>query len=244
MPNPVWSLPCHPGLEMTDDHRCTLCETPAVWGGWRLGIIEAMGQYANRYKLPPVGMHRHLTDALFKGAYAKCERCNGSGYYGVDPGDLHGCPVCRGRGGRWTISAQEFRYRRRLVLEAYPAIEPLRRHRNRSVKGAQDARLAAESRYPNEALSTPRHLKHAAAWMAFKAAQLHLGSNWRLDGEEHCRRVTLRPAAGRAAFQGARLSSAIIQGRTGRYRVYPLALVQVAAELLGVSARVLVSKEE
>ena len=88
-------------------------------------------------------------------------------------------------------------------------------------------------------------LRFADVERAFAEAEQLLGGEWRLKGRGHCRRVTLEARYSIYAAKGATRSWAMVrtEGTMVPRRVFALAIVEKAAEILCISDRLLISKE-
>ena len=88
-------------------------------------------------------------------------------------------------------------------------------------------------------------LKLADVQRAFAEAEQLLGTTWQLKGRGHCRRVSLDARYSTYAARGAARSWAWItpHGSMSARRLMPRAIVKQAAKVLGVPARVLISRE-
>ena len=87
-------------------------------------------------------------------------------------------------------------------------------------------------------------LKFADVQRAFAEAEQLLGTEWRLKGRGHCRRVSLDARYSAHAAKGAERSWALVSvgGSFSPRRLLPLAIVKRAAKILGVPARVLIGR--
>ena len=88
-------------------------------------------------------------------------------------------------------------------------------------------------------------LRFADVQRAFAEAEQFLGTEWRLKGRGHCRRVSLDARYSGCAAKGAAGSWAWVtpHGTMSPRRLIPLAIVKRAARILGVPARLLISRE-
>jgi hypothetical protein len=114
---------------------------------------------------------------------------------------------------------------------------------SRSSEGAATASATRRSR---------RRRTRPADWVtgqrverALVQARRELGTEWRLKGLGHCRRVTMKPWYGRSAAVAAPdCWQWVTPARSwSARRLFPLALVERAAEILGVPVERLVSRE-
>jgi hypothetical protein len=88
-------------------------------------------------------------------------------------------------------------------------------------------------------------LKFVEVQRAFAEAERLLGAHWKLQGRGHRRRVTLRAvyscwALNEASHCWERVTP---KGSGSRRRLVPWAIVDKAAQIMGVSADVLISRE-
>jgi hypothetical protein len=79
---------------------------------------------------------------------------------------------------------------------------------------------------------------------AFVRAERELGVRWKLKGRGHVRRVTIRAQYARHVNHVARSWRSVNPAGSGnRRRLYPLAIVERAATLVGVEPEVIIRQE-
>src|SRR5512146_1618637 len=197
---------------------------------------EAVAIYQYVYDLPPMGPHRPLADRLLWPLRTLCVRCHGHGILTLDLNSWCACPSCEGTGGIWNRSMEEGEAVRRQVLASSPASQPapprLRQPRRRSARSRRTG-------YSSHGLS------FADVERAFAEAERMLGTEWQLKGRGHCRRATLDPRYSSHAARGAARSWAHVTPHEAMSpkRLLPVAIIEKAAEILGVEARLLMSRE-
>jgi hypothetical protein len=79
-------------------------------------------------------------------------------------------------------------------------------------------------------------LRHTDVQEAFVEAEQRLGAHWLLKGRGHCRRATLGPSYARAFVRVARSGEVMNpEFSRGYVQLYPLAIIEEAARILGVT---------
>ena len=248
MPHPFWRHMCRDRESQNGAAVCDHCGTVGVFGGWRLGVIEMMGNYQLKYRLRPIGPHRLLADKLFENTRRECDLCEGQGVLGPDEFTWGNCPACYGTGGFWTISQEEFDVRRQRVIAAHPEAavndylcavgEELFRF---FVDGTSV--LVTRENGPHSS-STRVRLPQTDVVRAFAQARRRLGAHWPLKGRGHCRRVTLRSHLSGSAAEGAPDCWQRVKPHgSWRRRLFAFPIVECAASLLGIPVDQVVSQE-
>jgi hypothetical protein len=235
MPYRLWRHVCHGREIATGSPDCQICGTHGVFAGWRLSMWEAARVYRYVYELEPVGPHRPLADRLLAPLRTPCIRCHGEGVLAIDEGTWCACATCEGTGGIWNRSPEDVDAARRQVLTASAAPTSVRLPEKKPARTPRRRRTGFSS----------HGLRFSDVERAFAEAERLLGGDWKLRGRGHCRRATLDPRYSSHARKGAARSSAevFIIGGPRRKRVMPLAIIEKAAELLGVTPGVFVCRE-
>ncbi len=218
MPYRLWRHVCEGREVSTGSPDCHVCGAHGVFAGWRLSMYEAMRLYRYVYELEPVGPHRRRADRLLTPMRTRCIRCRGEGLLTIDVTAWSTCPSCEGTGGIWNRSTEEIAAVRRKVLAPQP---------------------------PRRPGYSSHGLRFTDVEGAFAAAEQLLGTSWHLKGRGHCRRASLNAHYSSHALKGAARSWTRVrphQALTWK-RLMPVALIEKAAELLGVPARLLMARE-
>lgn len=94
--------------------------------GW-----EIVGRKSRRlkgratYGIEMHGPHADFARSLFDPLRTPCDPCHGSGIFRLPPDEPAPCPLCQGRGGRWTAPETELVAARRAFARIYPeAVDP------------------------------------------------------------------------------------------------------------------------
>lgn len=163
-------------------------------------MFEAMRVYTLVYNLKPTGAHRAFADRLFDPMRDRCVRCQGRAILGDE--DTWGfCPVCEGTGGVWNRSEAEIGAAWREVLGQWPdaavsQVQPERAVLKQSKvelpspQGDKQRRVRRPSAWRRKGVSS-HGIRFEEVELAFAEAERVLGTEWRLKGRGHCRRVTL-----------------------------------------------------
>lgn len=94
---------------------------PGEFKEWTLPLNQLMARYMLIYQVAATGEHRPLANELLGPLRITCSLCDGSGLLGgVDDPEPAWCPNCRGSGGRWNCTREEFERRRDQILEKFP----------------------------------------------------------------------------------------------------------------------------
>ena len=97
------------------------CANRRVRTRWWPSMIARMGLYQTRTGLKPIGPHRPLADALFRGVTQTCPQCDGDGYIDADDGHSYtDCPACDGLGHLPPPGSPEMTAIREQVLRHFP----------------------------------------------------------------------------------------------------------------------------
>lgn len=116
-----------------------------------------------------------------------------------------------------------------LELPAPPRRRPRRRRRRRPRK-------------PKEL--SPDGLRYVDVQCAFLEAEQRLGIGWQVRGRGHCPRATLKSHYARAVNRVARSGDYFMPRYTcSRRTLYPLAIIEEAAWILGVEPGVIMGRE-
>ncbi len=97
--------------------------------------------------------------------------------------------------------------------------------------------------------SKPGHSAHGIRLIdvqrAFAEAEKVLGTKWQLKGRGHCRRASLDARYSKYAVSGAKHSWALVRTPKSRWprRLFALAIVTKAAEILDVPAHLFICRE-
>ena len=236
MPYRLWRHVCEGKELLTGSPDCHLCGTHGEFMGWRRGMWEAVAVYQYVYDLPPMGPHRPLADRLLSPLRTLCIRCHGHGILTLDLNSWCACPTCEGTGGIWNRSMEEVETVRRQVLASMPTPQPA------PPRPRQPRPRSARSRRPGY---SSHGLRFADVERAFAEAERLLGAEWQIKGRGHCRRATLDPRYSRHAIRGAARSWGRVrphQALTWK-RLLPVPIIEKAAEILGVEAQLLMSRE-
>ncbi len=249
MPHQMWRHVCAAGREeVWGSPACSTCGVRGVFDGWYLGMWESVRVYKYVYGLNPFGPHRPLADRLLVPMRDVCVRCGGRAVLTIDEETWRRCPTCEGTGGVWNRPFDEIdAVWRRVVAEWPEAVLPSVYARARlrewhDPAGKKSSRRSANSRrkgYSSHGLSFDEVRR------AFAEAERLLGATWQLKGRGHCRRVSLDARYSPHALSGAARSWAWVTPHESMSprRLLPLAIVEKAAEILGVQARLLISRE-
>jgi hypothetical protein len=236
MPYRMWRHRCRNIDLLIPSPDCRVCGGHGEFAEWRLSSIEATRLYHWVYELDPNGPHRALANRLLGPMRTPCVRCGGRAVLTLDAVTWWACPTCEGTGGIWNRAPEEVETVRRQILAGMVAPVPApvrvppkpspRRRRSRRGYSSHGLRFADVER-------------------AFAEAERILGGDWKLRGRGHCRRATLDPRYSWHARKGAARSSAeiFILGGPKPKRVIALAIIEKAAELLGVTPGVFVCRE-
>lgn len=268
MPHVMWRHTCG-GSEVCESvPECHSCGARGVFDGWHLSMWEHVRVYHYVYGLKPFGPHRPHADRLLAPMRDLCVRCGGRTVLTLDEETWSDCPTCEGTGGVWNRPFAEVDARWREVVARWPgavlpwvdararrrallseggprtAQEPVREPTPQPVGGG-GSRSARRSAIPRRKGYSSHGLRLADVQGAFAEAEQLLGADWRLKGRGHCRRVSLDARYSAYALKGAARSWGWV---TPRYsgsvrRLMPLAIVKQAAKILGVSDRLLISRE-
>ena len=113
------------------------------------------------------------------------------------------------------------------------------------VRPERQPRKRAKKKRIREPGVSSHGLRFADVQRAFAEAEQQLATSYQLKGRGHCRRVTLDPRYSRFAVSGATHSWATVRTRSSQWprRVFALPVVERAAEILRVSARLLIHRE-
>jgi hypothetical protein len=165
------------------------------------------------------------------------------------------CPACEGTGGVWNRSEAEIGAAWRDVVARWPdaAVSSAQTQRPvlkqgkvepSSPRGDKQGRVRRPSAWRRIGVST-HGIRFEEVQRAFAEAERVLGTEWRLKGRGHCRRVTLDSRYSRYATRGAARSWAVVtpRGSGSRRLLMPLAIVTRAARFVGVPARLFISQE-
>lgn len=218
---------------------CAACGDVGVFDGWSLSMWEAMAVYRYVYDLNPMGPHRPFADRLFAGMRDTCTRCMGRTVLTFDDGQAWStCPACEGTGGIWNCSVEDVAAARQAVLTRWP--------------GAAMTTPAAPAAQPGLPSPSRRRkgysthgLRFADVVRAFALAERILGATWQLKGRGHCRRASLNALYSSHALKGAARSWTRVRPHQALNwkRLMPVAIIEKAAELLGVPAALLMARE-
>jgi len=253
MPQPFWRHTCTAGDRLLPLPGCPSCAGESVFEGWQLTTFEAMSVHTFIYNLKPTGAHRAFADRLFAPMRNRCVRCRGGAILSYDD-TWHLCPVCEGTGGVWNRSETEIVAAWREVVARWPdaAVSPVQTERpaeQRKVEfpSPQGDKLG-DARRPNawRRKGVSSHgIRFDEVERAFAEAERVPGTQWRLRGRGHCRRVALDRRYSRHARRGAPRSWAAVtpRGSGSKRCLMPLAIVTRAARLVGVPARLFISQE-
>jgi hypothetical protein len=240
MPHPSWRHVCKFGEVVQGSPECTTCGNTPHSNGWLLGVWEAMAVYRYVYEVRPIGPHRPYADRLFAGMRDLCVRCGGRTVLTVGDGSAwRRCPTCEGTGGVWNRPVEEVEAARQQFIARWPSAAMEERSRPRLLRAVARTGARRRKRYSSHAL------RFSDVERAFGEAERLLGTNWRLKGRGHCRRASLDPRYSNHALRGAARSWGLIRPHhaLGWKRLLPLAIIEKAAEVLGVPARLLMSRE-
>jgi hypothetical protein len=237
MPYRMWGHFCQGREVLIPSPDCSVCGAHGAFYAWRLSVREAASRYRYVYELEPSGPHRPLADRLLAPMRTSCVRCSGHAVLTIDVGAWTACPTCEGTGGIWNRPPQEVEAVRRRILTAVVPAKPVRPPEPN--KPSRSRRRSRRTGYSSHGLS------FADVERAFAEAEQVLGTDWKLKGRGHCRRATLDPRYSCHARKGAGRSSAevFIVGGPRRKRVMSLAIIERAAEILGVAPTLLVCRE-
>jgi hypothetical protein len=214
---------------------------------------KPMRAYTLVYNLKPRGAHRAFADRLFAPMRDWCARCQGRAILS-DEHTWGFCPACEGTGGVWNRSEAEIGAAWRDVVARWPdAASPVQRERPvlkqdkfepPSPRGDKQGRARRPSAWRRKGVSSHGIRFEEVEW-AFAQAERVLGTEWRLKGRGHCRRVTLDSRYSRYARRGAARSWEVVtpRGSGSRRLLMPLAIVTRAAQLVGAPARLFISQE-
>lgn len=237
MPYRLWRHICQGNEVLISSPDCAVCGVHGPFAGWRLSVREAANLYRYVYELEPSGPHRALADRMLTPLRTPCTRCRGEAVLTIDLNTWCACPTCEGTGGIWNRSIDEVEAVRRQVLAFANASPPPRPPAipRRSRRAARVRRTGYSS----------HGLRFADVERAFAEAERLLGAEWQLKGRGHCRRATLDPRYSRYALKGAARSlGRVVIGSAPRPRqLLPLAIIEKAAEILGVAPAILVCRE-
>jgi DNA-binding XRE family transcriptional regulator len=90
-------------------------------------MYEDMARWQTLRGLKPTGLHRRMTDALFRGLLVGCDACGGRGL--LDQPPLWSvCAACRGLGSLFTVPPDVVSGIRQQIVDAFPqaAANPVR----------------------------------------------------------------------------------------------------------------------
>jgi len=248
MPFPISCSSCASGsgTVATEQSDCADCNSTGI-ASWNLGLMELMARYQYVFGLRPIGPHRPLADRLLSSKLRTCHVCDGSGLLpGTEP-RWYRCAACEAIGAFWTINPRRVESLRTMVLAEYPDAAAPTNVRFLSNRLGLDPATgcvvnldSTELPVAGVLLST---IKQQEVERAFARARDELGSDWQLKGRGHCRRVTIRSRFAGAAGRGAHDCWQYVAPLGFFRRLFPLPVVARAAELLGVPADCLVSRE-
>lgn len=241
MPHLSWRHVCKHGEVVQGSPECAACGNTGHFNGWLLSMWEAMAVYGYVYGLNPIGPHRPFADRLFAEMRDRCVRCGGRTVLTVGDGSRWSrCPTCEGTGGVWNRPVEEVEAARQQVVARWPsaAMEERPRPRPRRAVARTEAR-------PRPKGYSSHGLRFSDVERAFAEAERLLGTNWQLKGRGHCCRASLDPRYANHALRGAARSWGLVRPHhtLGWKRLLPLAIIEKAAEVLGVPARLLMSRE-
>jgi hypothetical protein len=236
MPYRLWRHVCRNLELLIPSPDCHVCGGHGEFAEWRLSNTEADRLYRWVYELDPIGPQRALANRMLGPMRTPCVRCGGRAVLTIDAVTWSACPICEGTGGIWNRPPEEVEAARRQVL--LEAAKP----QQRVTPVKEVARQRARGRLTG---FSSHGLEFAKVEWAFAEAERILGGDWKLKGRGHCRRATLDPRYSSHARKGAARSSAevFIIGGPRRKRVMPLAIIEKAAELLGVTPSLFMCRE-
>jgi hypothetical protein len=247
MPHPTWRHECKTGEVVQGTRDCSACGSIAHFDGWRLSMWEAMAVYRYVFDLNPIGPHRPFADQVFTGMRSPCIRCRGRTVLTRGNGTAWcSCPDCEGTGGIWNCSTDAVEAARRDVLARWPGAELTTRSTNGDARVAPSPGRPKPRRTRRRSKGCSTHgLRFADVVRAFALAERILGAEWQLKGRGHCRRASLKALYSSHALKGAARSWTRVrphQALTWK-RLMPVAIIEKAAQLLGVPAPLLISRE-
>lgn len=273
MPHALWSHPCcDVAEEPVDLPECSTCGRPGEFAGWGYSHVELVAHYQRVYGLKPFGPHRAVAHELFRGLRSTCPRCTGYGVVG-DGHAWRECPACEGTGGTWTAPEASLVAAYRQVLAEFPdaaapgalgphpvvpAPDPEPGHARMAAgtgarpaasnaaaaPGRQQGRKRRQSARERPKGYSVHGLLLKDVQRAFVEAEKKLGITWPIKGRGHCRRATLGVAYARTV---QRVTSSWVrmtpQFTGSRRNLFPLAIIEEAARILGVPFWILMGRE-
>lgn len=264
MPRPCYIHPCcyGPG-NFSSSALCRRCGEPGIFAHWDRSVPELMAYYTIHFRVKPIGRHRALADRLLGALRSTCNRCDGRGIVG-NAMEYWPCPHCEGCGGVWTGSDAEIYAAYERIQKEFPDAlaadsplslgwyplpaflareQPVRPGRKRPARpawvSATHPARPARRRKPRV-----RPAKLSDLQRAFIEAERRLGKEWKLMGHGHCRRATLKNR--HARFVRRVISSWVRctpHVASSPLYLYPFAIIEEAARVLGVDISDLVGKE-
>ena len=247
VPHPTWRHQCTTGAVVQSTRDCSSCGSIAHFDGWRLSLWEAMAVYRYVFDLNPVGPHRPYSDQVFADMRSACIRCAGRTVLTLGNGTAWStCPSCEGTGGIWNCAPEAIEAVRRDILARWPGAALATRSTNGPTRVVPSPGRSQPRRTRRRSKGCSTHgLRFADVVRAFALAERILGATWQLKGRGHCRRASLNALYSSHALKGAARSWNRVRPHhvLDWKRLMPVAIIEKAAELLGVPAALLMARE-
>jgi hypothetical protein len=242
MPRRVWRFPCcTPALEVAGSARCPRCNRPGTFIRWKPAAQEESRRYEQAFALRAEGPHRAVADRTLAPHRQRCARCVGTGLIGERSG-FRECPSCEGGGGIWAAPEAVLAEAYRSVVASFPdmavagALSPAIPFPVGGVAGAPRVVTApvdpARRRLPREEFRS-----------AFLQAEAELGTEWELKGRGHVPRATIRGPYSHVTEVTSCWQCFNPSRSHGHRFVFPLAVIERAAAILGVPAERIISRK-
>jgi hypothetical protein len=187
------------------------------------------------------GPHRAVADRTLAPHRQRCARCVGTGLIGERSG-FRECPSCEGGGGIWAAPEAVLAEAYRSVVASFPdmavagALSPAIPFPVGGVAGAPRVVTApvdpARRRLPREEFRS-----------AFLQAEAELGTEWELKGRGHVPRATIRGPYSHVTEVTSCWQCFNPSRSHGHRFVFPLAVIERAAAILGVPAERIISRK-